>query len=187
MSYFLSQVFVCISYLFLGLGYFTKRRKVILYLSIIAIIANGCSYLLLKAWTGVGVICIALLRNALLLIQSKIKALDKYKIDDIIILIILLVVYILIGIFTYDTIFSLFTIASSLLYTVSIWQRITTIYKILGVISSACSLVYFAFIKSLFGFILESIMFIVAGVSIILYLIEKRKSLKINLNDISAE
>ena len=176
MTYWLSQLFVCVSYLFLGLCYFTKRRKLILYLSLIAIIANGCSYMLLKAWTGVGVIAIALLRNGLFLLQSKIKVLDKYKIDDWIILIILLIVYGAIGVYTYDTIFSLFTIASSILYTVSIWQRNVTVYKVLGLISSACSLVYFAFIKSIFGLILEAVMFIVAIIAIALYVKEKKKN-----------
>ena len=176
MTYCLSQIFVCISYLFLGLCFFTKRRKIILYLSLVAIIANGCSYMLLKAWTGVGVIAIALLRNGLFLLQAKIKVLDKYKIDDWIILIVLLIVYAAIGVYTYDTIFSLFTIASSILYTVSVWQRNIAAYKVLGLISSACSLVYFAFIKSIFGFILEVVMFIVACTSIILYVKEKKKN-----------
>ena len=74
MDYILSQIFVCLSYLFLGLCYFTKSRKTILCLSLVAIIANAVSYLLLKAWAGVGVTLIALLRNGLFLIQSKIKA-----------------------------------------------------------------------------------------------------------------
>ena len=173
MEYILSQIFVCISYLFLGLSYFTKKRNIILCLSLVAIIANGISYFLLGAWAGVGVICVALIRNVLFLLQSKIKALDKYKIDDWIILILLLIIFGIVAVLTFDTIFSLFTIASSVLYTISVWQKNIMTYKILGIISSLCSLLYFIFIKSIFGFVLEFVMFIVAFSSIILYVKQK--------------
>ena len=90
--------------------------------------------------------------------------------------ILLLIIFGMVAALTFDTIFSLFTIASSILYTVSIWQKNLAVYKVLGVISSACSLVYFAFINSIFGLILESVMFIAACISIILYIKEKRNN-----------
>lgn len=181
MSYLLSQICVCISYVFLGLTYLIKRRDLILIFSLIALIFNGASYTLLGAWAGLIVVCIALLRNILFLIQQKIKILDKYKIDDYIILAVLLVISVIMAFFTYDTIFSLFTIAASIVYTVSVWQRNMKAYKVLGVISSMLSIVYFIFIGSLFGIILESILCIVTLIATIMYLY-KNKNQVIEIN-----
>ena len=77
MSYLLSQICVCISYAFLGLTYLIKRRDLILIFSLIALIFNGASYTLLGAWAGLAVVCIALLRNILFLIQQTLFRLPK--------------------------------------------------------------------------------------------------------------
>ena len=175
MTYFLSQICVFLSYVFLGLTYLIKKRELILFFSVIALIFNGFSYSLLGAWAGLAVVFIALLRNVLFLVQQKIKILDKYKIDDYIILAVLLTISVVMAIFTYDSFFSLFTVASSMVYTVSVWQRNIKAYKILGVISSALSIVYFIFIKSLFGVILESILCILTLISTIIYILKEKE------------
>ena len=160
MTYIISQVFVVLTYILLAATYFTSHRTKILVLSLFALFCNGVHYSLLSAWTGLGVVIIATIRNVLFLIQQKIKVLDKYVIDDWIILITLLIISGVTAVMTYDSFFSLFSIAGSILYTISVWQKNIKVYRILGIISSAMSLIYFIYIASIFAIILESIMLV---------------------------
>ena len=76
MEYIISQVFVCLTYLFSGLTYFTTKRNKILMFNFIALFCNGMHYSLLGAWAGLGVVLIAVFRNTLFLIQQRIKILE---------------------------------------------------------------------------------------------------------------
>lgn len=175
MTFVLSQVFVCLCYLCLGLTYVIKKRNLILYFSLAALLFNGIHYSLLSAWAGVGVVCIAVVRNILFLVQQKIKALDKYVIDDWIILIFLLIISALTAVWTYDGLLSLFSIFASVIYTISVWQKNVKVYKILGIISGAINIVYFAFIGSLLGIILETIVCTITVVFTIIYIVNEKK------------
>lgn len=184
MTFIFSQVFVCLCYLFLGLTYVIKKRTLILLFSLAALLFNGLHYSLLGAWAGVGVVCIAVIRNVLFLIQQKIKALDKYVIDDWIILIFLLIISAFTAVWTYDGLLSLFSIFASVIYTVSVWQKNIKVYKVLGIISGAINIVYFAFIGSIFGIILESIVCLVTIVFTIIYILNERKEKVLKNNDL---
>ena len=184
MTFIFSQVFVCLCYLFLGLTYVIKKRTLILLFSLAALLFNGLHYSLLGAWAGVGVVCIAVIRNVLFLIQQKIKALNKYVIDDWIILIFLLVISAFTAVWTYDGLLSLFSIFASVIYTVSVWQKNIKVYKVLGIIAGAINIVYFAFIGSIFGIILESIVCLVTIVFTIIYILNERKEKVSKNNDL---
>ena len=176
MEYILSQVFVILCYLLLGSTYLIKNRSTILLINLCSLVCNGVSYFLLGAWAGLGVICIAMLRNAIFIVQQRIKALEKYLIDDIIILVFLMIVTALVGVFTFDTVLSLFSVFASATYTISVWQRNIKVYKLLGILSSAFGVVYFVFIKSLFGIILESCMLVIAAVGAVSYIIKNKNT-----------
>lgn len=175
MIYFLSQVFVVLSYVFLGATYATKNRNLLLCFSIIAIVFNGVSYTLLGAWAGLAVTIVALLRNIVFLIQEKFEGDKDYTKMDWIVLCVLMIISATFAYFTYDGWLSLFTTLSSVIYTISVWQHNVTAYKVLGVISSAFSIVYFVFIWSIFGFILESVLFVFMVAGLVKHLMEKRK------------
>ena len=179
-TYILSQVFVCLCYLCLELTYVIKKRTLILCFGLAALVFNGIHYSLLQAWAGVGVVCIAIIRNILFLIQQKIKALDKYVVDDWIILVFLMIISAITAVWTYDGFLSLFSILASVIYTISVWQKNIKVYKILGIISGILSIVYFAFIKSTFGMILESIACCVTMIFTILYFINEKKQKLLN-------
>lgn len=184
MTFIFSQVFVCLCYLFLGLTYVIKKRTLILIFSLAALLFNGLHYSLLGAWAGVGVVCIAVIRNVLFLIQQKIKALDKYVIDDWMILIFLLIISAVTAVWTYDGLLSLFSIFASVIYTVSVWQKNIKVYKVLGIISGAINIVYFAFIGSIFGIILETIVCLITIVFTIIYILNERKEKVLKNNDL---
>ena len=71
MEYIISQTFVVLSYVLLGITYFLKNRKLILTLSLSAVLCNGVSYFLLKAWSGLAMTGVAILRSVIFLIQNR--------------------------------------------------------------------------------------------------------------------
>lgn len=175
MIYILSQVFVVLCYICLGATYTTKKRNWILSYSIAAIVFNGISYTLLGAWAGLGVTIVALIRNIVFMIQEKFEGDKDYTTMDWIVLIILMIISGVFAYFTYDGWLSLFSTLSSVIYTLSVWQHNISAYKILGLASSAFSIIYFVFIWSIFGFILESTLFIFMFVGTIRYFVKLKK------------
>lgn len=182
MTYILSQVFICLCYAFMGLSYVVKNRTWILYLNFVALILNGTHYTLLGAWAGVGVIAIAIVRNILFLLQQKIEKLNKSSVFNWSILIFLIIVSVFVAIFTYDTALSLFSTFASMTYTISIWQKNIKIYKILGFVSSALNLIYYIYIGSLFGVILELLVEIITIIFTILYIKNEKKTKEVRKN-----
>lgn len=187
MEYVISQVFACLTYLCMGLTFITSSRTKILIFNSIALFCNAMHYTLLGAWAGVGVVLIAVFRNLLFLIQQKIEILDKYILDDILILIALVIITIVTGFITYDTVFSLLTIASSMVYTISVWQKNIKVYRVLGIISSVLSLMYFIYIKSLLAIISEIIIIVFMLIATIKYFkkeINKKESFRENIEGV---
>jgi hypothetical protein len=180
MEYIISQIFVIVTYILLAATYFVKNRKLLLCLSMMAIITNATSYFFLSAWSGLWVTILALVRNVIFLIQNKT---DEDKIDwvDWLIISIIVSALIVISVFTYNGLLSLFSVFGSLTYTIAVWQRNEKVYKILGIVSSVCTLIYYAFIRSLFGFLLEGAMLVTIVVGTIMYF-RKEKSQKTNQN-----
>ena len=66
-------------------------------------------------------------------------------------------------------------IFASIIYTFSVWQKNVKVYKILGIISGLVNIVYFSFIGSIFGIILETIVCLITIVFTVLYIVNERK------------
>lgn len=163
LEYILSQVFIIISYLFLMLSYQAKTRKTILTYSFISLIANEISYVFLQAYTGLAMCFVALLRNIIFMIDEKRNGKsDKISKKDIIILAVLYLISLLSTVYTYDGFLSLLSVFATMLYTYSVWQKKTTIYKILGLPIGILWIAYNIYIMSIFGIILETILTISA-------------------------
>ena len=175
LTYILSQIFVVLCYICLAATYAIKNRYILLSVSIAAIVFNAISYTLLGAWAGLAVTIVALIRNIIFMIQEKFEGDKDYTVADWIVLVVLMLISATFAYFTYDGWLSLFSVFSSVLYTISVWQHNISAYKILGLISSICSIVYFIFIWSLFGFILEIAMFVFMLVTTIIYFVKLKK------------
>ena len=179
-TYILSQIFTIIMYILLGLTYYAKERKKVLILNFLALIANGIAYIFLEAWTGLAMCAVALARNIIFLLdENKNGKRENINKSDIIILIILYVISIISAIYTYDGFLSLFSVFATMLYTFSVWQKKTSIYKILGIPIGILWILYNTYIMSIFGIILESVLFVC---SITGYILEIKKQKK-NLNE----
>ena len=180
MIYILSQIFVIISYLLLGLTYLKDKRKTILIIGTCSLIALEISYFLLSAYTGVAMVAIAIIRNIIFYFDEKKNGKsDKIYKKDVLILIILYLITLISAIYTYDGIQSLFSVLETVLYTFSIWQKNPKVYKYVGIPTSISCIIYHIYIKSIFGIILEMIVFISEIIGIVIDKINNRKSNKI--------
>lgn len=172
-AYVLSQVFIIINYLFLIMTYQSKSRKQILILNFGALIATGISYLFLSAYSGLAMSVIAMIRNIIFMIDEKKHGKkDKNGTRDYLILAILYVISIISAILTYNGILSMMSVLATMLYTYSVWQKNTKVYKALGIPIGIMWLIYNISIFSVFGIILESVL---AISSVIGYIRENKK------------
>ena len=133
-TYVFSQIFTILMYILLAISYYAKNRKSVLILGFLSVIANGIAYILLKAYTGLAMCIVALIRNMIFLFDER-KNINKDIITkkDIIILIILYLISIISAIFTYDGALSLLSVFATMIYTFSVWQKDTKRYKLLGI------------------------------------------------------
>lgn len=160
-TYILSQVFTIIMYALLGLTYYAKDRKKVLILSFLSLISNGIAYIFLGAWTGLAMCAVALIRNIIFLLdENKNGKRETINKTDIIILLVLYAISIISAIYTYEGFLSLFSVFATMLYTFSVWQKKTNIYKLLGIPIGILWIIYNIYIKSIFGIILELLLLI---------------------------
>ena len=141
-TYIISQILVVIYYLTYTYTFNLKSKKKILYIGIIATIISAISYLLLKAYTGMLMCFIAIIRN-IWFNESK----NKCN------LLIILLITIIGSIFTYQGIFSLLSVIATIIYTYSLWQTSTKKYKLLGIFVNLFMIIYNCSIKSFMGVI----------------------------------
>ena len=175
-TYILSQVFTVIMYLLLGVTYFLKDRKKILIVGFVSLVANALEYIFLFAWTGVAMCAFALIRNIIFLIDEKKNGkCEKINKKDIIILIILYLIIILFSAFTYDGFLSLLSVFGTSLYTYSVWQKKTIIYKFCGIPVGILWILYNIYVMSLFGIILEGVLLIASICGFVIELKNKKK------------
>lgn len=161
LSYILSQIFIIINYLFLAISYYSKNRKTVLCLGFISLIANGLSYVFLNAYSGLAMCILALVRNIIFLLDEKKNGKsDVITKKDVIILIILYAFAIGSAFLTYEGFLSLLSIFATMLYTFSVWQKKTIIYKLMGIPVGILWIFYNIYIMSIFGIILESVLLI---------------------------
>lgn len=160
-TYIISQIFVIIAMLSLGISYLSKNKKKIMILCIVYSIMYGGQYLLLGAITGFTMNIVSIIRNIWFYINAK----SNNK-NNIWVLIILCILAIIFGIITYDNIFSIIPILATILFTYSVWQDNTKTYRWLSLPISALWLSYNIIFKSTFGIIAELVLlsFEIAGI-----------------------
>ena len=171
-TYILSQIFIIINYIFLVMTYQSKNRKNILIFNFVALIASALSYMFLSAYSGLAMTIVAIIRNIIFIIDEKKNGKsEKNQTKDYIILAILYIISIILGILTYNGILSMMSVIATMLYTYSVWQKSTKIYKILGIPVGIIWIIYNIYIFSVFGIILETILAISAVIG---YIKERR-------------
>lgn len=159
--YILSQIFTIIMYALLAWTYFLKDKRKIVIVSGASIIVNAIAFILLGAWTGLAMCVVAALRNLYILWDEKKhgKRETNEKRDNIFLAVVYLGI-ILAAIPTYEGVLSLLSVFATSVYTYSIWQKSTRIYKFCGIPVGILWIAYNAYVKSIFGVILEAILLV---------------------------
>ena len=171
-TYILSQLFIVIECILLATSYQSKSRKKIVLFNLFSLISAGISYMLLSAYSGFAMIIIAIIRNIIFILDEKKngKRNTNGK-NDYIILAFLLFLSFIAAFFTFRGILSMLSVVASTLYTISVWQKNTKVYKVLGIPIATLWMLYNIYIFSILGIILETIILIS---SIIGYVKEKK-------------
>ncbi len=148
-TYIISQVFAILMYVLLASTYYLKNRKTVLTINILSMIAQAISFIYLKAYTGLAMDAVAIIRNIIFMVDEKKNGKSEQNTKkDVIILVILYIITILLSIFTYNGLPSLFSVLGTFLYTYSVWQKNTNTYKLLGIPTSISWIAYNIYIKS---------------------------------------
>jgi len=170
MEYILSQVITIVAYILFAFSYYAKSRNNILILNLLAYFLSAIAFVLLYAWSGVLMCLIAIIRSIIFLIDEKINGKKEViQKKDVIILIVVYIISGIFAIFTYEGFFSLFSVYATTLATFANWQKKPQIYKMLGIPTGVMWVVYNIYIKSLFGCILEFILLVCSITGYILH------------------
>lgn len=162
-SYIVSQILTVVEYTLLGVSYFAKKRKMAVILDIISMICGTSAYFLLGADLGVALSIIILLANFYYLWDESVRKkrdLKKLFWHDYVALVVVLLAILGVSIWTYDGPLSLLSVAATVLYEISIWQKSTKVYKFLGIPVAFCWMAYNGVIGSIFGVICELTMLV---------------------------
>ena len=157
-QYIISQVITIISYTCLASTYCIKKRKIILILSFLSNFLNICAYFLLDAYTSSIMCGVSILRDIVFIIDQKVNGKsNKISKKDIVLLAIIYSISLICIAITFNGVGSLMYAIAAMLYTYSIWQKDTKIYKFLGIPAGIFVLLDCIFIKSVSGIVLQSI------------------------------
>lgn len=181
--YLLSQVLTILMYALLAWTYFLRDKRKIVIVSALSLVANIAAYVLLGAWTGLAMCVVAMLRNLYILCEEKRhgKRETNEKRDYIFLALVYLGI-ILATIPTYEGFLSLFSVFATSIYTYSIWQKSTKVYKFCGIPVGILWIAYNTYVRSILGVILEGIL-LVASIAGYAAEVKSTKGVKIKSND----
>lgn len=152
MNFILTQTIGGIGYAILGYSYFKKQKKKILFLQIISYILFAIHYFMLSGITGAVCNIIGLIALVSIFLSEKYNF--KYKNILVLITIVLLLI---VNLFTYNNIFSIFPIISSVVVIISFLTNDEDIIRGVGVIAAICWLIYAVVYKSYVAIVFEII------------------------------
>ena len=164
-QYIASQIATIFVYVFLSLTYCVKNRKLILALSFTSNFLNSIAFILLGAYTSSAMCAISIFRDIVFIIDQKINGKsDKITKKDIFLLLLIYGISISAIIITFNGFLTLLYTVASMLYTYSIWQKNNKVYRFMGMPVTLISILDSIYIKSIFGVILQAIVFITSTI-----------------------
>lgn len=160
-QYIASQIIVIFVYVFLSLTYVVKSRKAIIAFSFLSNFLNSITFILLGSYTSAAMCAISILRDIIFLIDERINGKSKVITKKDIALISFIYSLSLVSIiFTYNGPLSLLYACGSMLYTYSIWQKNTKLYRFMGIPVTLIVIVDSIVIKSVLGVIFQGVVLI---------------------------
>ena len=164
-TYILSQIAIIFVYIFLALTYCVKSRKQILVFSLSSNFLNAVAFILLGAYTSSAMCAISIFRDIIFFIDEKINGKsDKITKKDVGILVFIYTICAIAIISTFKGFSTLLYAVASMLYTYSIWQKNSKIYRFLGIPTTLLAICDSIIIKSIFGVILQCVVLITSTI-----------------------
>lgn len=162
LPFILAQIFGLLGSIAMLLSNWQKTRNKVLTLLILDSICYFIQYILLGALSGAFTNVIGLIRTIIF------KYKDKYKVlDNKIILFIILLIYLIVGIITYDGIISTLPVIAAIIYTSVLWQDNLKIIRIGTFIMILACFIYNIAVEAYTGAVVEGILLISSVLAII--------------------
>ena len=154
--YVLSQIAFILAYIGYGSSYIVKDRKKLLAYNFISSILFVLAYVFLDAKSAIYINILSIIRQGLLLIQEKNQSQRMY----VYVFFFNVISTILIGILTYENIYSALPAFATLIFVYSSWQKSISMYRLCGIVIEINWLIYGIYLKSIVSIVMETIIFI---------------------------
>ena len=161
MVYIISQFIGFASFFVSIFAYHKSKKEKILGNMVISNILNLIHYLLLGAYTGCITKGLAIFRDSFIIMKDRNKKYNKS-----IYLYIFIIVYIIVSIFTYKNIWSLFPLIAAIIYLIPIWNGDQKFVKQTALLCYFLWLSYNIFVVSIAGIISNIISIISTGIAV---------------------
>ena len=146
--YVIAQIIGFIAFAFSLIAYHRKDKKIILGNMIISNILNLIHYLLLGAFSGCVTKLLAIFRDYFIILKEK-----HPKLSNTIYLILFIIVYVIVTIFTYNSILSILPLLAAMIYIICIWNGNEVIIKKTAFFCYFLWLIYNIFVLSIAGIV----------------------------------
>lgn len=154
------QLIGLIAFFFSLIAYHYKRKDKILINMIVSSLFNLVHYFLLGAFSGCITKGIAIFRDLFIIVK------DKYKLNSIIFLYIFVAIYIIAGILSYNSIYSILPIIAAIIYVINIWNGNAKVVKKSAFYCYFIWLLYNVCVMSIAGIISNTISIISSFIAI---------------------
>lgn len=163
MLYVLSQIIIALSYITYGISYLSKNRKTILACTLCSSVLFMLAYICLDAKSAVYINLLSIVRQLLLIIQEKNQSQKMY----VYVFFFNLISTLLVGILTYENIYSALPVFATLIFVYSSWQKSISMYRLCGIVIEINWLVYGIYLKSIVSIIMEAIILVAVIINFI--------------------
>lgn len=159
----MSQVALIMAYIGYCLSYISKHRNKILICNFFSGVFFALAYLFLGAKTALYINVLSIVRQVLLIIQEKNQSQKMY----VYIFFFNVISTILVGVLTYDGIFSTIPVFATLIFVYSTWQKDIYMYRLCGIVIEINWLLYGVYLKSIVSIVMETIILVCVIVNFI--------------------
>ena len=162
MNTIITQGIGAIAFILLGLSYYKKEKKEILYMQIFSSIAFSIHYFLLNGITGAVCNLISMLMMVIIYIYDQTKRNNKK-----ILILIMIPVLILIALLSWENVFSIFPIISSTLMLIAFLHDKPNDIRAMGVVSNLSWTIYGIMLRSYITIAFETIILLASIVALL--------------------
>lgn len=168
----LAQIMGILAVIALAVSTHQKTKKKVLIFQLFSNISYALQYLILGAFSAVATSAVGTVNNWIFYRYAK-----KDKEIPVVVLYIYSIIILILGILTYNNIFSIFPVLLSILYTYGVWQSNLKTYRVISVVGAIAWMIYNSVVgayASVIGNVFQCITAIIAIIRLDIIKIEKR-------------